>query len=71
MSLIAGIKLQAFDPNLFAENWTAVALSAVVAAVAIGTMFAASRVLSARRYSETKLTPYECQDPSSKLSAVL
>ena len=48
---------------MFAENWTAVAISAVVAALAIGGMFAASRVLSARRHSDVKLTPYECGIP--------
>ena len=63
MSFIASINLQTFDPNLFAENWTAVAISAVVAVVAIGGMFAASRVLSSRRYSEVKLTSYECGIP--------
>ena len=68
MSLIAGIKLQAFNPDLFAETWTAVAISAVVAVVAIGGMFAASRVLSSRRRNEIKLTPYECGIPPTSYS---
>lgn len=59
------IRLQALTPD-FAENWTAVAISAVVAALAIGAMFGASRLLSARRRSELKLTPYECGIPPTK-----
>ena len=65
---IAGLKLQACSPDLFAESWTAVALSAVVAVAAIGGMFAASRVLSSRRRSEIKLTPYECGIPPTSYS---
>ena len=68
MSFIAGLNLQAFNPGLFAENWTAVALSAVVAAVAILGMFATSQLLSARRYSEVKLTTYECGIPVTSYS---
>ena len=68
MSLIAGITLQAFNPHQFAETWTAVAISAVVAVAAIGGMFAASRVLSSRRRSEIKLTPYECGIPPTSYS---
>ena len=68
MLFIAGLKLQAFNPDLFAESWTAVALSAVVAVVAIGGMFGASRVLSSRRHSEIKLTPYECGIPPTSYS---
>ena len=68
MSFIAGLNLQAFNPGLFAENWTAVALSAVVAAVAILGMFATSHLLSARRYSEIKLTTYECGIPVTSYS---
>lgn len=59
------IRLQALTPD-FAENWTAVAISGVVAALAIGAMFGASRLLSARRRSELKLTPYECGIPPTK-----
>jgi len=68
MSFIAGLNLQAFNPGLFAENWTAVALSAVVAAVAILGMFATSQLLSARRHSEVKLTTYECGIPVTSYS---
>ncbi|MEE8466688.1 MAG: NADH-quinone oxidoreductase subunit A [Dehalococcoidia bacterium] len=57
------IMVPEFSPELFTQNWTAVAISAVVAAMAIGGMFAASRMLSARRYSEAKLTTYECGIP--------
>lgn len=60
--------LQAFDSSLFDANWTAVALSAIVAAVAILGMFAASRVLSSRRSSEIKLSPYECGIPPTPYS---
>ena len=63
MTPISGFYLQAFDPAAFAGNWTAVAISAVVAVVAIGGMFAASQVLSSRRKSDIKLTPYECGIP--------
>ncbi len=58
------IHSKALTPD-FAENWTAVAISAVVAALAIGAMFGASRLLSARRRSELKLTPYECGIPAA------
>ena len=60
--------LQAFSVDLFSKDWTAVALSAVVAAVAIGTMFGASRLLSSRRHSDVKLTPYECGIPATPYS---
>ena len=55
--------LQTFSPELFTQNWTAVAISAVVATLAIGGMFSASRFLSARRHSDAKLTTYECGIP--------
>ena len=55
--------VQAFSPEVFTQNWTAVALSAVVATLAIVGMFTASRVLSARRHSDAKLTTYECGIP--------
>ena len=57
------ITLETFTVELFTQNWTAVALSAVVAAMAIGGMFTASRILSARRHSDAKLTTYECGIP--------
>ena len=65
MTPLLGVKLQAFDPNIFSANWTAVALSAIIAALAIGGMFATSRLLSSRRYSAVKLTPYECGIPAT------
>ena len=65
MTPLIGVKLQAFDPNIFASNWTAVALSAVVGMLAIGGMFAASRLLSSRRHSDVKLTTYECGIPAT------
>ncbi len=55
--------LETFTVELFTQNWTAVALSAVVATMAIGGMFTASRILSARRHSDAKLTTYECGIP--------
>ena len=58
-------RLQAFDPGIFAEDWSVVAFSSIVAAVAIAMMFAASRILSARRRSALKLTSYECGIPST------
>ena len=57
--------LQVFNPEIFTENWTAVALSALIAAAAIIGMFSASHLLSARRKSETKLTTYECGIPAT------
>jgi NADH-quinone oxidoreductase subunit A len=56
------------DANVFAQNWTAVVLSAVVAAAAMGGMFAASRLLSSRRSSAVKLTTYECGIPPTVYS---
>ena len=63
MSLIASFTLLAIDPDVFIGNWTAVAMSGVVAVLAIGGMFGASRFLSSRRHSDIKLTPYECGIP--------
>ena len=57
--------LQVFNPEIFTENWTAVALSALIAAVAIIGMFSASQMLSARRKSDVKLTTYECGIPAT------
>jgi len=65
MTPIIGVKLQVIDPNIFASNWTAVALSAVIGFAAIGGMFVASRLLSSRRPSEAKLTTYECGIPAT------
>ena len=63
MWVTPAIMVQAFDPSIFAANWTAVGLSAIVGGVAILGMFFASRVLSSRRQSEVKLSPYECGIP--------
>jgi NADH-quinone oxidoreductase subunit A len=68
MTPFIGVKLQSFDPNIFAANWLAVALSAVIAVLAIGGMFAASRILSSRRHSDVKLTSYECGVPATAYS---
>ncbi len=54
--------------DAFALDWTVVALSAVVAFLAIGGMFATSRLLSSRRRSEAKLTTYECGIPATPYS---
>ena len=55
--------IEPFSAELFTENWTAVALSAVVALLAIGGMFSASRFLSARRLNDAKLSTYESGIP--------
>ena len=52
----------------FTLDWTVVALSGIVAFLAIGGMFAASRLLSSRRRSEAKLTTYECGIPATEYS---
>ena len=54
--------------DAFTLDWTVVALSAVVAFLAIGGMFATSHLLSSRRRSETKLTTYECGIPATPYS---
>ena len=54
--------------DAFVLDWTAVALSATVAFLAIGGMFAASRLLSSRRRSKVKLTTYECGIPATEFS---
>ena len=68
MPPLNAVTLQALDPNIFASNWTAVALSAVVGLLAIGGMFAASRLLSSRRHSDVKLTTYECGIPATQFA---
>ena len=50
-------------PESLVQNWTALVLAGVVATVAIGIMFAASFVLSSKRFSKIKETPYECGIP--------
>ena len=54
--------------DAFALDWTAVAISGVVAFLAIGGMFATSRLLSSRRRSEAKLSTYECGIPATEYS---
>ncbi len=54
--------------DAFALDWTVVALSSVVAFLAIGGMCATSRLLSSRRRSEAKLTTYECGIPATEFS---
>ncbi len=54
--------------DAFALDWTVVTLSAIVAFLAIGGMFATSRLLSSRRRSEAKLTTYECGIPATEYS---
>ena len=54
--------------DAFALDWTAVAISGVVAFLAIGGMFATSRLLSSRRRSEAKLSTYECGIPATEFS---
>ncbi len=68
MPSLPNLQLQAFNPDLFSENWTVVAISALLAALAIGGMFAVSRLLSSRRHSDVKLTSYECGIPPTRYS---
>ena len=65
MPFVPDFLLQGFNADLFAENWTAVAISGLVALLAIGGMFFTSRVISSRRHSDVKLTPYECGIPAT------
>ncbi len=60
--------LQAFNPTVYAGNWLAVAIAAIIALAAIGAMFAGSQLLSARRRSAEKLTTYECGIPPTPFS---
>ena len=52
-------------PETLAENWIALLLAGIVAFGAIGLMFAASFLISSRRSSEIKSTPYECGIPAT------
>ena len=66
--LAINMLIQVFNPEIFTQNWTAVAVSAFIAAAAIVGMFTASRILSARRSQEEnsiKLTTYECGIPAT------
>ncbi len=50
-------------PEGFTINYTAVVVTAIVGAIAMGIMFAASFVLSPKRRSTLKDMPYECGIP--------
>ena len=50
-------------PEGFIINYTAVVVTAIVGAIAMGIMFAASFVLSPKRHSALKDMPYECGIP--------
>ena len=59
---------RSLTPKYSPKNWTAVAVSAFIAAAAITGMLTASRILSARRSPEenkVKLTTYECGIPAT------
>ena len=45
------------------ENWTALILAGIIALAAMGIMFGASFLISSRRASSIKNTPYECGIP--------
>jgi NADH:ubiquinone oxidoreductase subunit 3 (subunit A) len=50
-------------PEGYVFNWTAVALAAIVGLLGMVAMFAAAYILSPRRPSRVKGTPYECGIP--------
>ena len=50
-------------PEVLAENWLSLLLAGIVAFVAIALMFAASFLISSKRKSDIKQTPYECGIP--------
>lgn len=50
-------------PEGYAANWTAALVVAGVGVVAVGGMFAASRLLAPKRPSALKDLPYECGIP--------
>ena len=52
-------------PEALAENWLALMLAGIVAFVAIALMFAASFIISSKRKSDIKETPYECGIPAA------
>ena len=51
-------------PESLVQNWAALVLAGVVALVAIGIMFAATFLISSKRFSKIKETPYECGIPA-------
>jgi NADH-quinone oxidoreductase subunit A len=50
-------------PEALAENWLALLFAGIIAFVAIAIMFAASFLISSKRKSDIKTTPYECGIP--------
>ena len=52
-------------PEALVQNWTALLLAGIIAFLAMGAMFATSFLISSKRYSEIKETPYECGIPPS------
>ena len=50
-------------PEAVVENWTALILAGAIAFLAMALMFAASFVISSKRRSSIKETPYECGIP--------
>ncbi len=50
-------------PEALTENWTALLLAGIIALLAMGAMFATSFLISSKRHSEIKETPYECGIP--------
>ena len=50
-------------PESLVQTWAALVLAGVVALVAIGIMFAATFLISSKRFSKIKETPYECGIP--------
>ena len=50
-------------PEAVVENWTALILAGAIAFLAMAIMFAASFVISSKRRSSIKETPYECGIP--------
>ena len=52
-------------PEALAENWIALLLAGIVGFGAIAIMFAASFLISSKRASEIKSTPYECGIPAT------
>ena len=52
-------------PESLVENWMALVLAGAIAFLAMGIMFAASFIISSKRPSAIKETPYECGIPPS------
>ncbi|MBM3926581.1 MAG: NADH-quinone oxidoreductase subunit A [SAR202 cluster bacterium] len=52
-------------PEALIENWTALLLAGLIGFGAIAIMLGASLLISSRRRSEIKETPYECGIPAA------